>query len=132
MSVMDNKVSLYFQLILSVLFFVTISLGLTDTSYGISYKVKGEVALADLSRDIALLSVDSQGREIPHNPFSDGVLRKDCSPNKHLNTSISKPQLIINIEREISSLHDYNKIISDTRLKPKDIMPILHLPPPKS
>ncbi len=118
--------------IFTFLLFCVLLLGVSTTSSAVSIgPIEHDMALS-IAKDFSLFNENSGSKAVPHNPFSDCTLKNDCSPHKHLNTSISTPPLIINTEREISSLHDYSQIISDTRHKPKDTTPILHSPPPKS
>ena len=120
------------SLVLSLLFFLVILLGLSETSSANFLDRKGHVVNLSQSGVFSVSSESSESKSIPHNPFSDCALKNDCSPYKYLNISISKPLLIINTERTMPSLHLYKTITSATHPKPKDIILILHSPPPKS
>ncbi len=118
--------------IFSFLLFWVLLLGFSTTSTAVSIGPVGHEMALSTSKYFSLFNEYSGSKTIPYNPFSDCALKNDCSPYKYLNISISKPLLIISTVRDISSLYVYKKIISDTRLKPKEIIPILHSPPPKS
>ncbi len=118
--------------IISFLLFWVLLLGFSTTSTAVNTGPLEHGMVLSTSKYFSLFNEYSGSKAMPYNPFSDCALKNDCSPHKHLNTSISKPLFIINTESGISSRYVYKKIISDTRLKPKEIIPILHSPPPKS
>ena len=125
-----NKVILSYQLILSILFVLIFSVGLTDASAAGTHNLFGGKSFAPLSEALYFFDEESEHSKASTNPYLDCVIKNNCTPDKYVQTFLFKSLLkIIPIETPV--LPNYEKLIVRTQLNLQETTTIPPSPPPR-
>ena len=125
-----NKVILSYQLILSILFVLIFSVGLTDASMTGTHNLFGGKSFAPLSEALYFFDEDLEHSKASTNPYLDCVIKNSCTPDKYVQTFLFKSLLkIIPIETPV--LPNYEKLIVRNQLNLQETTTIPPSPPPR-
>ena len=125
-----NKVILSYQLILSILFVLIFSVGLTDASAAGTHNLFGGKSFAPLSEALYFFDEDSEHSKASTNPYLDCVIKNLCTPDKYLQTFLFKPLLIF-APIETPVLPNYEELIVRNQLNLQETTTIPPSPPPR-
>ncbi len=125
----NNKVILSYQLILSILFVLIFSVGLTDATMTGTHNLFGGEGFAPLSEALYFFDEESE-HKASTNPYLDCVINNTCTPDKYLQTFLFKSLLkITSIEAPV--LSNYEKLIVRIQNNLQNTIAIPPSPPPR-